>query len=467
MQILLISANREKTPYPVSPIGLAYVASALIRDNHDVEILDLCFAEDIISSLKQTIARFKPDIIGLSIRNIDNLTYPKSVFYIPYIKSVVDEIKQINIPIVMGGSGFSLFPEGVLRYTGLEFGIVGEGENSFCEFVKRQEENPHTTNFGAGVYDVPNLAYLKGGRFFQNPISFAGSFSKPDRLFLDNEEYFQFGGMANVQTKRGCPFKCVYCTYPYLDGNRIRCRDADEVVDEVEELFDNYGIDYVFFVDDIFNQPSGHAMNICKGIIKRGLKINWTCFATPKGMTPKLLGLMKDAGCRGVEFGTDAASAETLRTMGKSFTLEDVRKVSGMCDDTGLEAAHYLILGGPGETEKTLKGAFAFMDEINPRAVIAMTGVRIYPNTMLEKMSIAQGVIKKGEDILQPRFYISPDIGEERLLSMVKEHALSQPNWIVPGMDIRNSEETMAVLRKFGNRGPLWNMLKKREKENR
>ncbi|MBI5047553.1 MAG: radical SAM protein [Deltaproteobacteria bacterium] len=467
MQILLISANREKTPYPVSPIGLAYIASALIKDNHDVEILDLCFAEDVISSLKQTIARFKPDIIGLSIRNIDNLTYPKSVFYLPYIKSVVDEIKQtclsrrdgrqVDIPLVMGGSGFSLFPEGVLRYTGLEFGIVGEGENGFCEFVKRQERNKW-------VYDIPNLAYLKGDRFIQNPIAFTSGFSKPDRLFLDNERYFQFGGMANIQTKRGCPFKCIYCTYPYLDGSRIRCRDVDDIVDEVEELVNKYGIDYIFFVDDIFNQPVGHAMDICRGIIKRGLKINWTCFATPKGMTPELLSLMKDAGCMGVEFGTDAASAETLRSMGKSFTPDDVRRVSIMCDDAGLEAAHYLIFGGPGETEKTLEESFAFMDENNPRAVIAMTGLRIYPNTGLEKMSLAQGVIKNGEDILHPHFYISPAIGEERLLSMVKDHAISQPNWIVPGLDIRNSEETMTVLRKFGNRGPLWNMLKKNVK---
>lgn len=454
MQALLISANREKTPYPVAPIGLAYVASALLKDGHNVEILDLCFAEDVISSLKQAILRFKADIIGLSIRNIDNLTYPKSVFYLPYIKSVVDEIKQTAIPVVLGGSGFSLFPEGVLRYTGVKFGIVGEGENGMTEFVKRWEGKKD-------IYNIPNLAYLKDGIFFQNPITFAGSFSKPARLLLDNEKYFQFGGMANVQTKRGCPFECIYCTYPYLDGNRIRRRDTDDIVGEVEELINKYGIDYIFFVDDIFNQPIGHAMDICRGIIKRGLKIKWTCFATPKGMTAELLGLMKDAGCIGIEFGTDAASEETLQGMGKSFTLDDIRKLSVMCDDSGIEAAHYLMLGGPGETEETLKETFTFMDEINPRAVIAMTGVRIYPNTGLEKMSIAQGIIKNGEDILKPRFYISPAIDEERLLSRVKDHALSRPNWIVPGLDIRNSEETMAVLRKLGNRGPLWNMLKK------
>lgn len=455
MQILLISANREKSPYPVAPLGLAYVASLLLKDNHTVEILDLCFVKNIDSSLQQKITGFNPDIIGISIRNVDNLTYPKTIFYLPDIKAFVDKLKPLKIPILVGGSGFSLFPEAILRYLGLEFGIIGEGENAFREFIKRYEE-------GKDVYNIPNLAYLKDNTFYKNPIGLAGNFSGPARELLDNDKYFELGGTANVQTKRGCPFKCVYCTYPYLNGNRIRYRSAKDIVDELETLKNEYSIDYVFFIDDIFNHPVEHAMEICKEIIKRGLKIDWTCFATPKGMTSELLDLMKGAGCKGIEFGTDAASNATISKMGKSFTLDDVRNVSHMCDDAGLEAAHYLILGGPGETEETLKQAFSFMEEINPRAVIAMTGVRIYPNTALWNMCLAEGIIKKGEDILLPRFFISPQIGEERLLPMVKEHALIQPNWIVPGLDIRNSDETMAILRKFGNRGPLWNMLKKR-----
>ena len=445
MRILLISANREKSPYPVAPIGLAYVASYLLKDNHEVEILDLCFAEDVDLSLNQTINRFHPDIIGISIRNVDNLTYPKSIFYLPDIKAVVSKLKTLNLPIVAGGSGFSLFPEAILRYLGLEFGIIGEGERAFREFVTEAENSKN-------VYDIQNLAYLKDNRFHQNPISLAGNFSRPVRKLLDNTRYFNLGGMANVQTKRGCPFKCIYCTYPYLDGSRIRFRNEKDIVDELEELKNEYSIDYIFFIDDIFNHPIVHAMGICKEIIKRGLKIKWTCFATPKGMTLELLKLMKEAGCMGVEFGTDAASANTI---------------SKMCDDVGLEAAHYLILGGPGETEATLEETFAFMDEINPRAVIAMTGVRIYPNTGLEQMSINEGVIKKKEDILFPRFYISPLISEDRLLNRVNEYALSRPNWIVPGLDIRNSEETMAFLRKLGNRGPLWNMLKKQVRGDR
>lgn len=457
MQILLISANKEKSPYPVAPIGLAYIASSVLKDGHKVEILDLCFAEDIDAAISETINKFNPQIIGISIRNVDNLTYPKSIFYLPDIKTFVDKLKPLNIPIVVGGSGFSLFPEDILRYLCLEFGIIGEGENVFREFVKKYEG-------GKYLYDTPNMVYLKEGKFHQNPIILAKNFYSPARELLDNKRYFEISGMANVQTKRGCPFKCIYCTYPYLDGNTIRRRDEKDIVDEIEELKNSYGIDYIFFVDDIFNHPIDHAIGICKEIIKRGLKINWTCFATPKGMTSELLGLMKNAGCMGVEFGTDAASNITISKMGKSFTLNHVRKVSRMCDDAGLEAAHYLILGGPGETEETLEQTFSFMEQINPRAVIAMTGVRIYPNTELEKVSVCEGIIKSKEEILFPRFYISPLIGEERFLEIIKEYAMNQPNWIVPGLSIRNSEEKMAILRKFGNKGPLWNMLKKNVK---
>ncbi|MBI3398279.1 MAG: cobalamin B12-binding domain-containing protein [Deltaproteobacteria bacterium] len=454
MRILLISANREKSPCPAAPIGLAYVASSILKDGHEVEILDLCFAEDVDAVLQQAISGTKPDIIGLSIRNVDNLTYPRSIFYLPDIKAVADRLKPLRLPIVVGGSGFSLFPEAILRYLGLEFGIIGEGEIAFREFVRRYEQHNE-------INGISNLVYLKDGGFHSNPINHMKDFSSPARQLLDNERYFKLGGMGNIQTKRGCPFKCIYCTYPYLNGNRIRCRSEQDIVDELEEVKNNYGIDYIFFIDDIFNHPIGHAIGICKEIIRRGLQIDWACFVTPKGMTFELLKLMKQAGCKGIEFGTDAATVATISKMGKSFTLNEIRKVSAMCDDAGLETAHYLILGGPGETEETLEQTFAFMAETNPKAVIAMTGVRIYPNTGLETLSIKEGVIKKGEDILSPRFYLSSLIGEDVLLSKIKEHALQQPNWVVPGQDIRNSEETMAFLRQLGNRGPLWNMLKK------
>ncbi|MEK6790620.1 MAG: lipid biosynthesis B12-binding/radical SAM protein [Deltaproteobacteria bacterium] len=454
MNILLISANREKSPYPVTPIGLAYVAKALLAAGHSVEILDLCFADAPDEAIKTAIAKTSPALIGLSIRNIDNLSYPKSTSYLPYLESLAASLKKTGITTIVGGSGFSLFPEGLLRRLKLDYGVTGEGEAAMKDFA---------AHLAAGIdaCGIPNLAYLKDDVFHQNPIRTGEAFLSPARELLDNQRYFTLGGMANVQTKRGCPFTCVYCTYPYLDGNKIRCRKAVEVADELEAMLDKWGLDYVFFVDDIFNHPVSQAIGICKEIISRGLKLNWTCFATPLGMTRELLGLMKEAGCKAIEFGTDAASAVMLKNMGKSFTKDEVRAVSSLSSQEGVQAAHYLILGGPGETIETLQEAFDFMDELAPRAVIVMIGVRIYPNTTLEKISIAQGVIQKGASLLDSRFYISPLVKEDKLLTMIEGHASERPNWVVPALDIRNSEEGMAFLRRTGYRGPLWDLLAK------
>jgi len=150
-----------------------------------------------------------------------------------------------------------------------------------------------------------------------------------------------------------------------------------------------------------------------------------------------------------------------LTNMGKGFTKDDVRTVSSLCAEAGLEAAHYLILGGPGETEETLQEAFAFMDELDPQAVIVMIGVRIYPNTALESLAVRDGVTGKDTDLLASHFYISPLIGEEKLFNMIDAHARARGNWVVPALDINNSEDLMAFLRKAGHRGPLWDKLVK------
>jgi len=455
MQILLISVNQEKTPYPVAPLGLAYVAAPLVKENHNVEILDLCFVDNIHSTLQNTLERFEPDVIGLSIRNIDNLTYPKSVYYIDEFKNTVDLLKTFtDIPIILGGSGFSLFPHEVLLYLGIEAGIVGDGETAFRELVNSLMKKKD-------IYGTPNLAYIKEGSFRQNPIVHSQDFFLPARDLLDNNKYLSLGGMANIETKRGCPFKCTYCTYPFLHGSRLRCREPEDVVNEIEEMIERHKIDYLFFVDDIFNFPLDHASGICEGIIRKSLQIKWTCFATPVGISPDLLKLMKEAGCEGIEFGTDAASPKTLNSLGKPFSVKDLMKVAELCNQIGIQSAHYLILGGPGETLETLQETIEFMKTINPKAVIAMTGIRIYPNTRLRDISIQEGVILDNENLLKPHFYISPRVGEKELLSRIGECAASQENWVVPGLGIRCSSEVFDVLRRFGKRGPLWNMLGK------
>lgn len=453
MKILLVSVNNEKDPYPVAPIGAAYIAKALRNQGHNVRILDLCFIDNDTVAVEDSLKDFLPDIVGLSIRNIDNLTFNKSIFYMPRIKGIVDLIKKItSVPIAAGGSGFSIFPEEVLRYLGLEIGIMGEGENAFTLLADALIN-------GGPVYNIQNLCYLKDGSFYANKIELSLFNYAPERSFLNNKGYLELGGMGNIQSKRGCPFKCSYCTYPNIEGDTLRLREPEAVVEELKEAKVRHGIDYFFFVDDIFNFPEDHAAAICEGIIKGDLKIDWACFATPKSMTGELAFLMKRAGCKGIEFGSDAGSENTLKGLGKAFSPDEIAYASECCNSIGLPNAHYIIIGGPEENISTLNETFSFFEKIKPTAVIALTGLRIYPNTHLYSMSLKNGIITSDSDLLEPVFYMTPEIEAVAILKTVSEYAAKNSNWIVPSLNIRCDADMLALLRKMGKKGPLWNML--------
>ncbi len=454
MRILLISVNRETVPAPVSPLGISCVAGAARRDGHEVELLDLCFSENVEKDIARAVARCSPELIGISIRNVDNLTFPGTVSYLDEIRSAVEILKRESLaPIVAGGPGFSIFPDSLLSLLEIPMGIVGEGEETFCALARNLEE-------GNEVPDLPNL--LRAGecpvqrKNFPYPVD--GDVA-PARDLLDNRRYLEMGGMGNVQSKRGCPFGCSYCTYPHINGSELRLRPAETVAGELAEMALRFGIDHAFFVDDIFNWPPDHAMEICKAILSRELKISWTCFATPLGMTPALASAMKKAGCRGVEFGADSGSSSMLSAFRKPFTPDHLRVAAEACRRAGLPDAYYLIFGGPGETTQTMEETFALFDEIRPRAVLALLGVRIYPNTPLHDIAVAEGLVDREDDLLLPKFYVSPHLGAEALLEAVAHHAKRHGNWVVPGLGIRSDPALLSALRRRGHRGPLWDML--------
>ena len=127
MRILLISANREPFPEPVFPIGLAYVAGSLERSGVEVRILDMRHGST--SSLQKEITRFRPDRIGISLRNVDNAAYPFFRFYLPSYLTLIQSVRAVSdVPVVLGGSAFSLFPEEINAYLKTEGGLKGDGE---------------------------------------------------------------------------------------------------------------------------------------------------------------------------------------------------------------------------------------------------------------------------------------------------------------------------------------------------
>jgi radical SAM superfamily enzyme YgiQ (UPF0313 family) len=452
MRILLISVNREKMPYPVFPLGLAYIASVLRGDGHQLRILDLCFCEDVEQEMKAEISRWGPDLIGLSLRNLDNLTYPTSLSYLPELEEVVMLCRRYSkARIVIGGSGFSLAPLEILRSLEIDFGVVGEGENPILSVVRCLErETP--------VEGIPGV--IVGGDLPEGvpTIDRVEAIGFPQRNLLDNERYLRHGGMGNIQTKRGCPFRCIYCTYPLLEGSSVRMRSSEEILRELRVLKEGHGVDYVYFVDDIFNFPQDHALRLCRSMAGERLGVKWTAFVNPGYVDEELIVAMKEAGCMGIEFGTDSGSPEMLSRLGKSFSAEDVSRASEICKRVEIPFAHYLLLGGPGEGETTLEETTALMDHLEPTAVIVMIGIRIYSGTPLENISRSEGIIGPHTDLMYPHFYVSPQLGDG-ILSWVSQRAMERNTWIVPGLEVNISQNMMEHIRRFHVRGPLWNLV--------
>jgi radical SAM superfamily enzyme YgiQ (UPF0313 family) len=449
MEILLVSANREKSPYPVFPLGLSYLAGSLLAAGHQLRILDLCFAEDPDTLLRDELSSFPPDAVILSIRNIDNVTYPGSRSYLEGVKTVVDVCRE-KTTVILGGSGFSLMPRELLDYFGGDYGVVGEGEEILPRLLEKLAS-------GESTQGLPGVL-VRGRAEYLPPVP-VEKIGKPERSLFQVERYNWEGGMANLQTKRGCPFTCIYCTYPILEGTRLRLRDVDDIIAEIQELVELNGTEYLYFVDDIFNYPMVFAEKLCRAMIFAGLSIHWSAFINPAFITPDLMAIMVEAGCDAFEFGTDSGSPAMLRNLGKSFDTDDVRAASALCRDHGVDFAHYILFGGPGETEETLLESFALMDEVAPTAVIGMTGIRIYPGTTLHRQALAEGIISPDTSLLESVFYISPAV-RDTLCDLVTTEALKRRNWVVPGLEINMSDAMMAALRHFPVRGPLWKLMK-------
>lgn len=466
-KILMISANRETIPYAVAPLGIAYLASVMREAGYKIKVLDLCFKKNMEKAVEKTIREFKPSIIGISVRNIDNLQYRRSVSYIPFLKSVIDMCRgSTDAPLVLGGTGFSMMPLEIMEYCNVRFGIIGDGEYTFVEFVKRMQE-------GENPEGIPGLICGTGGE--NNPNTRAhdvkphivgnlDSLPAPSRNHFDNGKYEKWGGMGNIQSKRGCKSGCIYCTYPLIEGNAVRCRSPKNVVDEMEFLEKKQGAAYVYFVDSVFNYPIDHALEICKEITGRKLKLRWSCYINPAHVTRELISAMKKAHCAGVEVGTDTASDKMLKNMRKGFTKREIRQCSDMCREQGLDFCHFLLLGGPGEDRHTLDETVDLMDEINPTSVIASTGIRLYPRTKLFEIASAEGMIIGdgfSTDLLRPKFYISPLLEGEELINIIEEYAADRPYWVLPSTDKNMPNKTVNwILRSLNIRGPLWRLLK-------
>ena len=422
MHTLLISANTEKINMPTLPMGLGCVAKAVEAAGHTVDFLDLMTVTDWPALLRETISRSAPDIIGISIRNIDDQDSASPRFLLEKAREVVQVCRRHTAaPIVLGGAGYSIFPASVLDYTGADMGIQGEGEEALVMLLERLAASDPPT-------DVPGL-YIKG-QGLQAPRRYTREL---DRFPLPGPELFDPGLAADpnyylpIQTRRGCPLNCSYCSTSTIEGKVIRRRSPQEVIGALSR-WRAAGFSRVYFVDNTFNLPEHYAQALCEQITAAGLDIRWRAILYPGQVSEKLVRAMARSGCRDVALGFESGFQPILDALNKRFSLDDIRRASRLLADHGIARMGFLLLGGPGETRETVLQSLAFADSLNLEAVKLSVGLRIYPYTALARLAMQEGVIGPDDDLLQPRFYIARGL-EPWLRETVRTWMADRPNW--------------------------------------
>lgn len=448
MKLLLLSPNVLTAPYPVYPIGLDYVAGA-VAGRHDVRILDLN-QEPGPEALERVVASYRPRAIGLSLRNADDTDATKATSFLAGYQDIVERIrKTCAAPVVLGGSGFTIFPEALMDLLDADYGIPGDGERIGPLLDALERGLP-----GDDIPGVLTRRKRKPERTGWLPGPFRRDF-RGDRPHV--RFYLRQGGMLNLQTKRGCPFRCAYCTYPHIDGGALRLIDPGEVAKTAVQL-QEAGAKYLFVTDSTFNASVDHSAAVAEAMIRAGLAIPWGAFFAPRKVPPGYFRLMARAGLTHVEFGTESLSDRVLRAYGKPFLRDDVYQTHAAACEAGLHVAHYFLLGGPGEDRDTLEQTLARADRLSPAVFFFFCGIRIYPHTALHDLAVREGLIAPHQDLLDPVFYRSPGLDAKTVAGILGKRAAGKPHWVV-GAGGEQTARILARLHARGHIGPLWERL--------
>jgi radical SAM superfamily enzyme YgiQ (UPF0313 family) len=394
----------------VFPLGVAYIASML--KGHEVTVFDANVTRDPLGVLSRRLRAEQPDVVGISLRNMESLSntrFRKNLSFYSNFKSMLRLIRDAapSCRIVVGGPGFSVFSKEIMSENReIDFGVVSDGETTFANLLRDVDHPERVRNLL--VQGEDGVAFTGIGE----PVIF-DLLPSPSRELFDLSEYKKVPYSLNIQSKRGCAFGCVYCTDPFLGNYVLQLRSASKVVDEVEELVNNYGVGSFWFVDPIFNYPPKHSSEICAEIRKRKLDVQWTAYFREDFLNVRLMREAVDAGCTGFVFHSDGACDQVLAFLGKKIGIADIERTIDMaCQVEGAHVEYYFFCEVPRDNFKnkvalakfTAKATFKCRGKLDG---LGMSRTRIYPHTRLHEIAIREGKIGRDTNILSPVFYES------------------------------------------------------------
>lgn len=413
MRVLLIQTKTLLDEPPIFPLGLAYLAAALRRAGHHVYGYDSNIGTGDESALRRAVETLRPDVVGVSIRNIKNARPGMHLSTVGEHRAVLRRIREMapTTPLIVGGSGFSLYGHELMNaIPEIDMGVFGEGELSFPALL----ESLHAPE------RVPGVFHRDGGTVRFTGRGPAVPFERADRPawgLFDLRAYAREPMGVAVQAKRGCALDCIHCSNHYLFQRSLRLREPAAVVDELEILHREYGLARFMFADEIFNLPPDHADAVSEEILRRGLKLRWTGWFKERELTEESVRLWQKAGCQTLFFSPDVASDDLLTLWGKGLTEDDLYRAVHIMRRTGMSGEWNFMINGPGETRQSLAKLAKFLvrSKIQLGSRFRLNGcfvlvVRIYPHTRLQAYAIDHGVIGPDDDLLEPVYYDPPPL---------------------------------------------------------
>jgi hypothetical protein len=344
-------------------------------------------AENPIQEVREACESFQPQIVGVSLRNLDTARFHyEDAGEKTFLDELLELIKatRVNRPLIaLGGSGFSIAPHQIIDLTGAEVGFIGPSEFDFAEFCVRIIERK--LDIREATHNLPSIVMPQDSSHLLQVTELGA----PNQLDLTAVEYAKLtGGTVPLRTKTGCSMKCSYCVVPSVE--RLILRPWKDIHKELDWILEAGLGDRVFIADGEFNLPSiQRAIELCHLISSEfGTDIKWTCYLEAGYITPELLGAMREAGCICISLTADSFSRETRIGYIKGTKPEVAIKATKDCLDSGIHTNLNLLFGGPNETLETAASTAKIAREFNRNGLeVSVTiGLRVYPNTPLSRM---------------------------------------------------------------------------------
>lgn len=413
MKILMIQAismddvNAEK----VYPIGIVTLATHLELAGHTVDLIDMNLEVDPFYTVKSFLLKNNPDAVCISLRNIDPLGN-KTSSLIPQFVIVNKMIKKLqpNTMLISGGTGFSLFPKELMELSPeIDFGLIGEGEVSLVKLL----ENANNPGKIKGLVSRKNMKIE-----IEEPskeFDMENEYIVPNRELLSLDKYLAINNYVEsvgVETKRGCPFNCSYCVYPSLQGKKLRVRNPKDVVDELENLVNNFNVKRIHFTDPVVNIPKGHLEEICSEIIIRKLDIKWSGFFREDHIDENNIFLFEKSGCECFSFSPDGLCQESLNVLGKNLTEERILRTAELAAKTDVVCVYHFMVNVPGENSITYDKSVEMIDKIyeihkkrRNLGTVVLNNIRIMPSTPIHDYAKKALVVTENTDLIYPIYY--------------------------------------------------------------